>query len=287
MELKNAILMYALQNAVRYNGKADAKAVIGKVLGENPELRKDTKKIIKDINKVVGEVNGLSLEKQREELEKSAPELLEKKKAEERDIFGFLGIMEGKEVRTAFPPDPSKYPHIGHAKAIILNYELAKRHNGEFILRFEDTNPKIVEKEFYKVHLEGYSWLGIKADKVEYASDFMDVFYNYAEKLIKNGHAYMCSCSQEEIKKSRFDGKECHCRILNTEEHMQRYKEMFKANEGKLILRLKGHMQHQNTVMRDPTLMRVIEAPHPRTGKNTGFGPAMILKMRLWTALKK
>ena len=86
---------------------------------------------------------------------------------------------------TAFPPEPSKYPHIGHAKAIIVNYELAKRHNGTYYLRFEDTNPKIVEKEFYKVHLEGYSWLGIKADKVEYASDFMDVFYNYAEKLIK------------------------------------------------------------------------------------------------------
>ena len=287
MKLKNTILRYALQNAVRYNGKADAKAVIGKVLGENPELRKDTKKIIKDISKVVGEVNRLSLEKQREELEKSAPELLEKKKVEDRDIFEFLEIIEGREVRTAFPPDPSKYPHIGHAKAIILNNELAKRYDGEFILRFEDTNPKIVENEFYKVHLEGYSWLGIKADKVEYASDFMDVFYDYAEKLIENGHAYMCSCSQEEIKKSRFDGKECHCRILTIEEHMQRYKEMFKANEGKLILRLKGYMQHQNTVMRDPTLMRVIETPHPRTNKKYRVWPSYDFENAVMDGIEK
>ena len=147
MRIKNTILKHALRNAIKY-GKADVKAVIGKVLGENPKLRKNAKKFIKEINKIIEEVNKFSSGKQKEELEKLAPELLEKKKHEEKDTFAFLGIMEGQDIRTAFPPDPSKYPHIGHAKAIILNNELAKRYNGEFILRFEDTNPKIVEKEF-------------------------------------------------------------------------------------------------------------------------------------------
>src|SRR3989338_10162526 len=100
MELKNTILKYALQNAIKYDGKADAKAVIGKVLGKNPKLRKEAKKIINEINKIIQEVNRISLEKQREKIESIAPELLEKKKEEEKDIFAFLEIKEGEEIRT-------------------------------------------------------------------------------------------------------------------------------------------------------------------------------------------
>ncbi|HLF53839.1 MAG TPA: glutamate--tRNA ligase, partial [Candidatus Nanoarchaeia archaeon] len=92
MELKNIILKYALQNAVKYNGKADANAVIGKILGENPGLRKEAKKVIDEISKVIKDVNRLSPEKQREKLEDIAPELLEKKKEEGKDIFAFLEI---------------------------------------------------------------------------------------------------------------------------------------------------------------------------------------------------
>ena len=106
MELKNIILKYALQNAVKYNGKADANAVIGKILGENPGLRKEAKKVIDEISKVIKDVNRLSPEKQREKLEDIAPELLEKKKEEGKDIFAFLEISPGEEVRTAFPPEP-------------------------------------------------------------------------------------------------------------------------------------------------------------------------------------
>ncbi|MBS3102609.1 glutamate--tRNA ligase [Candidatus Woesearchaeota archaeon] len=273
MELKNIILKYALQNAVKYNGKADANAVIGKILGENPGLRKEAKKVIDEISKVIKDVNRLSPEKQREKLEDIAPELLEKKKEEGKDIFAFLEISPGEEVRTAFPPEPSKYPHIGHAKAIILNYELAKRYNGIFVIRFEDTNPKLATSEFYKVHLQGYEWLGIKADKIEYASDFMDIFYEQGEILVKSVHAYVCSCAQEEIKKNRFEGRECNCRYVPAEENLKKYSEMFKAKEGKLILRLKGYMQHQNTVMRDPTLMRIIDESHPRTRKKYRVWP--------------
>src|SRR3989344_413026 len=287
MELKNIILKYALQNAVKYNGKADANAVIGKILGENPGLRKEAKKVIDEINKVIKDVNRLSPEKQREKLEDIAPELLEKKKEEGKDIFAFLEISPGEEVRTAFPPEPSKYPHIGHAKAIILNYELAKRYNGIFVIRFEDTNPKLATSEFYKVHLQGYEWLGIKADKIEYASDFMDIFYEQGEILVKSVHAYVCSCAQEEIKKNRFEGRECNCRYVPAEENLKKYSEMFKAKEGKLILRLKGYMQHQNTVMRDPTLMRIIDAQHPRTGKKYRVWPSYDFENAVMDGIEK
>src|SRR3989338_6951928 len=147
------IKKYALQNAIRYKGKANQGAVIGKVFAENPELKEQGKDIGKEVRKIIKEISFLSLEEQHKKLQELAPELLEKKEEKEKDIFAFLEIREGQKVVTAFPPYPSKYPHIGHAKAIIMNYELAKRNNGRFILRFEDTNPELAEEEFYDIHM--------------------------------------------------------------------------------------------------------------------------------------
>ncbi len=263
--MKDLILKYALQNAVRYRGKANIGAVIGKVLAENPALKKDTKKLSQEIKKIVSEVNSLGMEKQKEELEKFSGQLQEKVQ-EERDLFSIFEIKENEKVVTAFPPEPSKYPHIGHAKSIFLNYELAKKYNGKFILRFEDTNPKLAEKEFYRIHLDNYQWLGINPDEIVYASDWMQDFYELAKKMVKKGFAYVCTCSQEKIKKDRFEGKECTCRYLLEDEHLKRFEELFKAAEGSMVLRLKGYMQHENTTMRDPALLRIIKHPHPRTG---------------------
>ena len=269
--MKEIILKYALQNAVRYKGKANSAAVIGKVLAENPDLRDKAKDLSKEIKKIVKEVNELSKKEQEEKLKSLAPDLLEKREKEQKDIFEFLKIKE-ERVITAFPPEPSKYPHIGHAKAILLNYELAKKYNGKFILRFEDTNPKLAKKEFYNIHLKNYEWLGIKPDEITYASDYIKEFYKYAEPLIKNNFAYVCSCPQFIVKEKRFKGEECSCRYILAEENMKRWQEMFKAKEGKYILRLKIYMQHKNTSMRDPTLIRIIKQRHARTGK----------KYRLW-----
>jgi len=174
---------------------------------------------------------------------------------------------------TAFPPEPSKYPHIGHAKSIFLNYELAKKNNGKFILRFEDTNPKLADKEFYKIHLENYEWLGIKPDLVDYASDHMQEFYDLAKKMVTKGFAYLCTCPQDKIKIDRYEGKECTCRYLLELEHLKRFEEFFKAKEGSMVLRLKGYMQHENTTMRDPTLFRVIKHAHPRQANKYHIWP--------------
>lgn len=270
--MKELILKYALQNAVKYKGKANIGAVIGKVLAENPELKNDMKKLSKEIKKIVDKVNSLSLEKQKKELEKFSGQL-KKPEKEEKNIFSVFEIKENERVVTAFPPEPSKYPHIGHAKSIFLNYELAKKHNGKFILRFEDTNPKLADKEFYKIHLENYEWLGIKPDMIDYASDHMEEFYNLAKNMVEKGFAYVCTCTQEKIKKDRFEGKECTCRYLLEKEHLNRFEELFKAKEGKMVLRLKGYMQHKNTTMRDPALLRVVKHSHPRHGKKYQVWP--------------
>src|SRR3989338_9053318 len=272
-KLKGMILKYALQNALKYSGKANIGAVLGKVLAENPELKEKARDIGKETAKVIKEVNSLSQEKQGKKLQELAPELLEKKaESEEKDIFEFIGIREHEKVVTAFPPEPSKYPHIGHAKAIIVNYELAKRYNGTFYLRFEDTNPEMVEADFYDMNLENYTWLGIKPDKIDYASDYMEEFYKYAEKIINDNHAYVCSCSQESIKENRKNGAECEHRFQQTGKNLELWNGMFKAKAGKYVLRLRGIMQSPNTTLRDPVIFRIIDMPHPRKNK----------KYRLW-----
>jgi glutamyl-tRNA synthetase len=269
--MKESIKKHALQNASKFKGKADVGAVIGKVLAENPKLKKNAKKITAEIRNIVDEINSWTEEKQSQELEKYSDEPKAEKK--EKDMFSIFEIKPDERVITAFPPEPSKYPHIGHAKSILLNYELAKKNNGKFILRFEDTNPKLAKKEFYKIHLENYEWLGIKPDEVTYASDFMVEFYNYAKTMVGEGYAYVCDCSQDDVKKGRFEGTECTCRFLMETDHEKRFGELFKAAEGKMILRLKGYMQHQNTAMRDPTLLRIIKHGHARHGRKYHVWP--------------
>ena len=272
--LKITIKKYALQNAVKYKGKANLGAVMGKVLAENPGLKDNAKEISNEITKAIREVNLLSPEKQEKQLQELAPELLEKKKeAVERDIFEFLDIREGQKVVTAFPPEPSKYPHIGHAKAIIVNYELAKRYNGTFYLRFEDTNPELAEEEFYNIHMENYQWLGIRPDKIEYASDYMEDFYKYAEKIINDNHAYVCSCKQETIKDNRGKGAECEHRFYQQDKNLELWHQMFKAKAGRYVLRLKGHMQSSNTTLRDPVIFRILDESHPRKKKKYRVWP--------------
>ncbi len=270
--MKETILKYALHNAALHGGKANQGAVIGKVVAEHPEAKQDMKKLVMETAAVIKEISSLTPEQQLAKLKELAPEMLEKKEREEKDIFAFLNIKPGEKVVTCFPPEPSKYPHIGHAKAILLNYKLAKRNKGAFILRFEDTNPTLAEKKFYDIHKECYSWLGISWDKVIVVSEHMDLFYKNAEKLIGQNNAYMCACPQEDIKEKRFKREECGCRNNTVEKNKDLWKNFFHAKEEEMILRLKADMQSDNTAMRDPTLMRVIDHPHCLTGT----------KYRLW-----
>lgn len=202
MEIDNIIRQLALKNAIDYKGKANPGAIVGKILGSHSEWKEKRGELMSKINIIISEVNKMSVDEQRVELESSAPEMLEKKKKEERNIFAFLGIAEGAEVVTAFPPGPEKYPHIGHAKALLLNYLLAKQHGGKFILRFEDTNPKTVQSIFYEVMEENFKWLGVKWDEMIFASDYMELFYSMCEKAIGSGDAYVCHCDGETVKLS-------------------------------------------------------------------------------------
>ncbi|MBW3000739.1 glutamate--tRNA ligase [Candidatus Woesearchaeota archaeon] len=273
MELKEVIEKYVLENAVKYNGKANPKAVIGSVIKALPEAKKDMKNLAKLVNDKVKEINKLGVAEQRKIIEKKYPDLLEEKEKQEKDIFAFLGIKEGQKIISAFPPGPEKYPHIGHAKALILNYLLAKKYNGKFYLRFEDTNPSLVKKEFYDIMLDNFKWLGVEWDKLQYASDNMHLFYHLADKIIKLGKAYMCSCKVEVMRKNREKGKACKCRDKEPKQNHKEWKHFDKAEPGSAVLRLKIDLKHKNSTMRDPTIFRIIDEPHARHGNKYRVWP--------------
>ncbi len=273
-ESKDKIRAYALLNAVKFNGKANPGAVIGKMLSEQPELKDKLKEMSKEINIIVKEVNALVLDEQLKEIDKLPAEYKEEKKKEkkeDRDIFAFLKL-DPKGVVSAFPPGPEKYPHIGHAKALLLNYLLAKQYDGKFLLRFEDTNPNTVKEEFYEIMLENFKWLGVEWDELLYASDHMQLYYDKAEELIKKGDAYICFCSGDKLSESRMKSKACECRDRKPEENIKLWKEMQTMEAGEAILRMKIDLAHKNTTMRDPTIFRIIDDEHPRLGK----------KFRVW-----
>jgi glutamyl-tRNA synthetase len=264
--MRDIILKYTLQNAIFYKGKANPGAVVGKVLQELPDAKSDMKALHMQVQAIVKEVNAMSLDQQIAKLTELAPNLLDKKEKKERDIFEFLGIPEGTEVVTAFPPGPEKYPHIGHAKASLINYLLAKRYGGKFILRFEDTNPSLVKNEFYEIIQENLAWLGVVWDELVYASDHMSTFHNHALALLEKGDAYMCSCNPESIRENRAKGRPCGCRSKSQAANVADWHRFPSLKEGEMTLRLKIDMEHKNSTMRDPSVFRIVDAEHARHG---------------------
>jgi len=259
---KKEIRNLALQNAVKFNGKANPGAVIGHIIANHPDAKEDIKDIAKSVNLVVKEVNKLKLDEQVKELKKKAPALLKEKKHEKTGLKELPNAEEGMVV-TRLAPEPSKYNHIGHALSFLLNYLYARKYKGECILRFEDANPEKVTQEFVDAMNEDViKYLDIKPDKIIYVSDDMEMFYEYAEKLIENGHAYVCFCKQEDMRDLRHKGLECDCR--NKFSTMDEWKEMLegKYKEGECALRLKADMRSDNHVMRDPVIFRIVLKPH-------------------------
>ncbi|MBU5689673.1 MAG: glutamate--tRNA ligase [Candidatus Aenigmatarchaeota archaeon] len=270
MGIKEIAFKHALINAIEFNGKCSFQAVLSKVLGENQEFKKDMKTTVSLVKEIVEKVNKMSLSEQKKEFEKLGIKI--EKKDEKKDLPELPEAQNGKVI-TAFPPEPSKYPHLGHAKAALINYMYAKKYNGKFFLRFEDTNPTLAKKEYYQAIINGLKWLGIEWDKIDYISDHIEEYYKYTEKLIKDGKAYVCLCQQDQIKKNRANGIECEHRSASTKENLNLWKDMFNFNQGEATVRLKIDMNHVNTTMRDPSIIRIIDKEHVRTGKKYKLWP--------------
>ena len=176
-------------------------------------------------------------------------------------------------VHTRFPPEPNGYLHIGHAKAILLNYGIAQKYHGKFNMRFDDTNPTKERVEFVESIKADIQWLGADwEDRLFFASDYFDEMYEAAVKLIKKGKAYVCDLTAEEIREYRGTltepGKESPYRDRSVEENLKLFEEMRdgKYADGEKVLRAKIDMAAPNMNMRDPVIYRVAHITHHNTG---------------------
>ncbi|MCM8816074.1 MAG: glutamine--tRNA ligase/YqeY domain fusion protein [Candidatus Omnitrophica bacterium] len=180
----------------------------------------------------------------------------------------------GGRVHTRFPPEPNGYLHIGHAKAICLNFDIAKEFGGKCNLRFDDTNPAKEEEEYVEAIKQDIKWLGYDwEDRLYFASDYFEKMYEYAIDLIKKGKAYVCDLSPEEIRQYRGTltepGKDSPYRNRSVEENLDLFERMRKGEfpEGSRTLRAKIDMSSPNLNLRDPVMYRIIKrVPHHRTG---------------------
>lgn len=176
------------------------------------------------------------------------------------------------EIQTRFPPEPNGYLHIGHAKSICLNFGIAQEYGGKCNLRFDDTNPSKEEDEYVESIQEDIQWLGFQWDKKFFASDYFDQLYDWAVQLIRDGKAYVCDLTGEEISQTRGDltkpGTESPYRNRSVEENLDLFTRMKNGEfpDGSKTLRAKIDMASPNLNMRDPVMYRILRATHHRTG---------------------
>ena len=177
-----------------------------------------------------------------------------------------------KDIMTRFPPEPNGYLHIGHAKAITLNFELADEFGGKTNLRFDDTNPVKEDEEFVQSIMEDVKWLGFEWDNLFWASDYFDIMYEKAVLLIKKGKAFVCDLSPEEMREYRGTltepGKDSPYRNRSVEENLELFEKMREGayDDGAKVLRAKIDMSSANINMRDPVIYRITKATHHNTG---------------------
>jgi len=180
-----------------------------------------------------------------------------------------------REICTRFPPEPNGYLHIGNAYAINMNYMMARKYNGKFNLRFDDTNPLKEDREYVDAILDDIEWLGYSPGKrIFYGSDYANEIFNAAVALIKKGQAYVCKLSTEEMTEYRGTitepGKNSPYRNQSIEENLHLFYKMKNGEfpTGSMVLRAKLDMESPNMNLRDPVLYRIILAPHYRTGSD-------------------
>jgi len=278
--LRELIRKYALLNAVKHGGKAQTGAVVGKIVGERPEYRDRIKEVSALIDKIVEEVNGISPDEQKHMVDTEWPEAFVKEKAEEKRLPPLPNVSKYPQVVTRYAPNPDCVLHLGSARAIVLCHEYAHMYKGKFVLRFEDTDPKLKRPvlEFYDYIREDLDWLGCKPDEEYIQSDRIPIYYEHAERLVRDGNAYVCTCKPEQFRKRILAQRPCDCRNLSVEEHLERWKRMLDGGyeEGEAVVRVKTDLHHPNPAVRDWPALRIIDPvkyPHPRVGSKYRVWP--------------
>lgn len=275
MSYENDAYRYAIRNAFDHKGKADAGALIGKLKALYPNV--NVKELVPFARVAAEKVNNMGMDEIHAEFDKFNAEGFELKIPDKKVGLQDLDWAANEPVITRFAPNPSAPSHMGHLRPAILSYLYAKKYNGKFILRFEDTDPKIKKplEGMEKLYLEDLAWVGITPDQIVYQSDRLEIYTDYMKQIIGLGKAYVCTCDDEEWKKMKIKKKECPCRTLSVEENVERLKKMFAHTykQGKAVLRIKTDMHAEDPAERDWAAARIVDKPMHYKVKNVYVWP--------------
>ncbi len=263
---------HAIYNALKHDGDAEVGAVMGPLMGENPEFRPHGDEIPGIIAPVVSEINDLSSGEQRDRMADLAPDLLAdldaEDEADDHPLPDLSGVTSDDTVRMRLAPNPNGPWHLGSARmpAVIGTY--TERYDGWMLCRFDDTDPetKRPDLDAYDAIVESIGYLGFEPDEVIRASDRLPIYYDHARKLIEAGGAYTCRCSQERFSDLKNDGRACEHREKSPEESLAEFEAMVDGgfSAGEIVLRVKTDIEHRNPALRDWVALRMIDTPHPR-----------------------
>ncbi len=261
---------YALQNAVKYGKAPQPKAVMGKVMGEYPQLRSDPNAVSEALESIVSEIAKGNPEAWESRLSEIAPELIKALNVKKEPGKG-LKPLEGAEIGKVvmrFAPNPNGPGTLGSARGMVVNSEYVKMYRGKFILRFDDTDPDIKRPmlEAYEWYLDDFRWLGVTPDQVVYASDHFPLYYDYARKLIEMGKAYVCFCKGEDFKELKDAKKACLHRGVSPEENLRHWEAMLAGEyeDQQAVLRIRTDIDHKDPALRDWAAFRIRKLSHPR-----------------------
>jgi glutamyl-tRNA synthetase len=262
----------ALYNALKHDSDAQVGAIMGPLMGENPEFREYGDQVAGVVAPVVERVNGLSREAQRERLGELAPDRLEELESEDEGedhpLPDLPNADEYEEIRMRLAPNPNGPWHLGSARmpAVIGTYK--ERYDGWMLCRFDDTDPetKRPDLDAYDEILDAIDYLGFEPDDVIFASDRLDIYYDHARELIDLGGAYTCSCPGEEFSELKNSGEPCPHRDKDPETVREEFEAMVDGayDSGEMVLRVKTDIEHKNPALRDWVAFRMIDRPHPR-----------------------
>ena len=276
-----AIRKAAVLNAVRHNGKADAGAVLGNLLGENPSLKPKARELMPTIQRIVKEVNGTALTQLNQEAAEKWPADLTREKPEEARKLPLLpNAANYQTIVTRVAPNPDFVLHLGNARAAVLSHDYARMYKGKFIVRFEDTDPRLkkAQLQYYDFIREDLKWLGCEWDAEYIQSDRLPIYYETAETLLRMNAAYICECKPEQWKALVTAKKACPDRELGVSTQIQRWQKMLNGgyNEGEAVYRVKTELSHPNPAVRDWPGFRIVDVnknPHPRVGSRFRVWP--------------
>lgn len=270
--IEHAAEKHALLNAVKHDAEADVGAVIGPLMGENPDFRQHGDEVPGVVAPVVSRVNDLDDEGRQKRLEALAPDLLAELEADDEGDDHPLPDLPGAEegdVRMRLAPNPNGPWHLGNARmpAVIGTYK--DRYDGWMLCRFDDTDPETKRPDLaaYDAILDAISYLGFEPDEVVRASDRMETYYEHARELIELGGAYTCSCPAGEFSELKNSGKACPHRDKSSETTREEFDAMVAGeyDAGEMVLRVRTDITHKNPALRDWVAFRMIETPHPRS----------------------